>query len=111
MVRRVGFGNSELPEDIGETPDDTPSQSTWSRLRRDDTTRVDEGLGARLFSASFLGVWLVGWTAAIAVSTAAFLTSEDSSVRIFLGLWITAAVFGWWLAAQKFFRILRGKKT
>jgi len=110
MVRRVGFGNTQLPEDIGETPDDETSQSTYARLRRVNTTPATPSIGARLLSASFLGIWLVGWTAAIVFSTVAFLNADDTDARIFLGFWITAAVFGWWLAVRTFIRILRGKK-
>ena len=110
MVRRVGFGNTQLPEDIGETPDDETLPSTYSRLRREEAAPAPKGLSARLFGASFLGIWLIGWTIAIRFSAVTFIRANDIETRIFLGIWIAFALLGWWFAVRTFMRLLRGKK-
>lgn len=109
MVRRVGFGKPPLPEDINSLPDDEATQSTYSRLKNSPAEPIVLPLFARLVSASFLGLWLLGWSAGIIFSALEFLKSDAMDTKIFLGIWVTFALFGWWFAARTFVSLLRGK--
>ena len=111
MVRRIGFGNSELPEDISEKPDDSSAQSTYARLKASPkATPQFQSLGARIFGVLFLGVWLIGWTAGIGFAAFALFNSDSGFSKVFLFIWLSAAIIGWWFAFRTLIRLLKGKK-
>lgn len=110
MVRRIGFGKSKLPEDIGELPDDSSVESTYARLKANTkATPQFQSLGAQIFGVVFLGVWLLGWSGAIIFATYELLTGNDFS-KFFLVFWIVLASGGWVFAAKTLRALLRGEK-
>ena len=114
MVRRVGFGKPVQPEEEDNPSDTTPSGSTYARLRRDEDTPTRpkaQSFLVRLGMASFLVLWLIAWTIGIIFATVSFLGSDEIDSRIFLAIWISFAVIGWWFAARTAYRILRGKSV
>jgi hypothetical protein len=111
MVRRIGFGNTKLPEDIGQEPDTSSVESAYARLKADtEATPQFQSLGARIFGVLFLGVWLIGWTGGIGFATFALFSSDTGFSKVFLFIWLSAAVIGWWFAVRTLIRLLKGKK-
>lgn len=81
------------------------------RAEREHVKELSEGVEqpngcGRVVAGFFLLIWLCGWTTGIVFAISAFL--EGGPESWFLAIWITAALFGWVIAAWKLLQIITG---
>ncbi|MDH3665503.1 MAG: hypothetical protein OEN23_01080 [Paracoccaceae bacterium] len=100
MVRRVGFNDDQAGDPAppqAEPAPDLPDHARRRGLRFAVPVPKAYYAGQRRpiiwVVISFLGFWLVGWTAGIAFAVSTLF--EQSHPPLFLFLWLTFAVLGW----------------
>jgi len=104
MARRVGFGNSkEKRSNLTSVPLTKPAP----RAAKTDGKPMS-GL-ARVFTITFLGVWLTGWSAGIVFAVTMLFSANDFS-KLFLVFWLVLASVGWLFAVKTLLALLRGKE-
>lgn len=64
----------------------------------DKTPSGPSSVAGRLFVIGFLSLWLAGWSTGIVFAFGALMAEWGDAPSLFLIVWLTIAVFGWFMA-------------
>lgn len=119
LFRGVWSSQPRIPELAPDKPRaQGPAGRGKTRPARQPTRRqrieqkIDDKLptgAGRVFAGVFLSVWLIGWSTGIVFAFGALLSEWGTGPSLFLIVWLTFAILGWFFAVGFLFKIIRGR--
>ncbi len=89
-------------------PRPAPQPTRREKLEQKINDKMPKG-PARVFAGVFLFVWLIGWSTGITFAFGALISEWGTGASLFLMVWLTLAVIGWFFAVGFLIKIIKGR--